>query len=87
MLIPPSTTQGGDETVSELSELLKGFWCVGEEIGTGFEVFSGMDDSCVNAIIDPVLGKIKKLGDLRHGEVAVNPARMGLTALLHDASF
>ena len=87
MLIPPSTTQGVDETGLEFFELLKGVWFVWEEIEAGFGVSRDIDDSFMDTIIDPVPGNVKGLGDLRHSEIAGNPAGVGLTGFLHDTVF
>ena len=87
MLIPPSTTQVVGEAGLEFLELFKGSWFVREEIETGFGVSFDIDNSFMNTIIDPMPGKIKYFCDLGYGEIAVNPARMGLMAFLHDTVF
>lgn len=76
MLIPPSTTQRVDDAGPELSELFEGAWFVGEEIESGFGVSFDMDGSFMNPIINPVFWYCKGFCDLRHSEVAFNPARM-----------
>lgn len=45
MLIPPSTTQGVDESGLKFLELFKGVWFVWEEIDAGFCVSRDIDDS------------------------------------------
>ena len=87
MLIPPSTTQVVDESDLEFLELFKGSWFVREEIETGFGVSCDIDNSFMNTIINPMPGKIKYFCDLGYSEIAVNPARMGLMAFLHDTVF
>ena len=87
MLIPPSTTQVVDEAGFEFLELFKGSWFVREEIQTGFCVSFDIDNSFMNTIINPVSGNIKYFCDLGYSEIAVNPARMGLMAFLHDSVF
>lgn len=76
MLIPPSTTQPGDDSGFELSELFKGIWLVREEIEIGLGISCDIDSSFMNSIIDPMGGNIKGLGDLRYSEEAGNPAGM-----------
>mgnify|MGYP003573987261 CR=1 FL=1 len=87
MLIPPSTTQVVDEAGLELLELFKGSWFVREEIEAGFGVSCDIDNSFMNAIINPVPGNIKYFCNLGYREIAVNSAWMGLMTLLHDTVF
>ena len=86
-MIPPSTTQVVDEASLEFLELFKDSWFVREEIETGFGVSLDIDNSFMNTIINPMSGNIKYFCDLGYSEIAVNFARMGLMALLHDSVF
>src|SRR3954465_14884677 len=69
-------------------ELLKkrdGHWRIWEQKELEIRVALDLDRAVMDPVIDPVLRDLKPLGDLGHGEVARDAARMRLTLLDEQA--
>src|SRR5262245_34993024 len=69
----------------ECLELLQGRRRIWKQEGTSLRMHGHLDATIIDAIIDPVRREIERLGNLRYGQIALDPPRMRVTPLLEDA--
>jgi hypothetical protein len=58
---------------------------VGKQVQVGLRIARDLDGAVVNAVLDPVQRDPQGAGELGHGQVARDPARVRLAALAEQA--